>query len=116
MPIPVARREGQFNVIGNFCSLECAAASNFDRRGGDLAWEACNMMINELSAACGNGLSKADARACSTPPSVWRHGYHGSREMGGKIVSFIRRAWWWSRDTWKRSTRTSPSPTRNSYP
>jgi hypothetical protein len=56
--IPVARRAGKFHVIGNFCSLECAAASNFDRnRGSDLAWER-NMLINELSAAVGNGLEK----------------------------------------------------------
>jgi hypothetical protein len=56
--IPVARRAGKYHVIGNFCSLECAAASNFDRsRGSDLAWER-NMLINELSAAVGNGLVK----------------------------------------------------------
>jgi hypothetical protein len=56
--IPVARRAGKYHVIDNFCSLECAAASNFDRsRGSDLAWER-NMLINELSAAVGNGLVK----------------------------------------------------------
>lgn len=56
--IPVARRAGKFHVIGNFCSLECAAASNFDRnRGSDLAWER-NMLINQLSSAIGNGLVK----------------------------------------------------------
>jgi hypothetical protein len=56
--VPVARRNGKFHVIGNYCSLECASASNFDRhRGSDLAWER-NMLINELSAACGNGSEK----------------------------------------------------------
>jgi hypothetical protein len=56
--VPVARRNGKFHVIGNYCSLECASASNFDRhRGSDVAWER-NMLINELSAACGNGSVK----------------------------------------------------------
>jgi hypothetical protein len=85
--IPVARRDGQFHVIGNFCSLECAAASNFDRnRGSDLAWER-NMLINELSAACGNGRVKVTP----APARELLHQFGGDmdistfREMGNKI-------------------------------
>lgn len=84
--IPVARRAGKFHVIGNFCSLECAAASNFDRnRGSDLAWER-NMLINELSAAIGNGLVKVTP----APARELLHQFGGDMEIA-KFRGMVRK-------------------------
>jgi hypothetical protein len=55
--IPVARVADKFKVIGNFCSLECASAHNFDTPKG-ARWAKRNVFINELSMMMGDGCEK----------------------------------------------------------
>jgi hypothetical protein len=55
--IPVARVADKFKVIGNFCSLECASAHNFDTSKG-ARWAKRNVFINELSMMMGDGCEK----------------------------------------------------------
>jgi hypothetical protein len=56
--IPVSRAADKFRVIGNFCSLECAAAHNFDSNKGSEIGKERNVYINELSNMMGNGYGK----------------------------------------------------------
>lgn len=56
--IPIARVDDKFKVIGNFCSLECASASNFDSSHGSDIGKCRNVYINELSALLGHGYQK----------------------------------------------------------
>lgn len=53
--IPVSYNNGQFDVFGCFCSLECAAAYNFKVNNSiDEVWERYNL-INLLSRRVGHG-------------------------------------------------------------
>lgn len=57
--IPVSRAvHDKFRVIGNYCSLECAAADNFDTAKGSDTGKERNVYINELSTMLGNGFEK----------------------------------------------------------
>jgi hypothetical protein len=56
--IPVARVADKFKVIGNFCSLECASAHNFDTSKGSEMGKERNVFINELSMMMGDGCEK----------------------------------------------------------
>jgi hypothetical protein len=68
--IPVARAAGgKFRVIGNFCSLECASAHNFDDSKGSEMGKERNVYINELSMLLGDGANKVTP----APPRCSRH-------------------------------------------
>jgi hypothetical protein len=56
--IPVSRAEDRFRVIGNFCSLECAAAQNFDTSKDSETGAERNVYINEMSMLSGNGYAR----------------------------------------------------------
>ena len=42
--LPISYVDNVFNVIGCFCSPECAAAYNFDRHNTDEIWESYSLL------------------------------------------------------------------------